>query len=110
MIYYSDTTPEDKARIDAREKERERLAKIYKELSLEMEQAIRKTEASGQPTDILTQQLDVLNATFKKLLMTADKQWNSQGHYSLALRAQNQFRKTYQMLEMLKDKGDKSKK
>lgn len=88
----------------------EKRRQVLSELREKMEIAlVSQTGNFILPAD-LEKQLDALNSVFMRLLANADTDQDMFEHYVLALKAQNQFRKTLQITETLKEsiiKNDK---
>lgn len=94
---------------DERQKLREQRRRMLADLRANMESALTSPSKGGDPAAELEKQMDVLNSIFMRLLADADDKWDMQSQYALALRAQNQFRKTFQVTESVKKQREASK-
>ena len=90
---------------------RKRRKALLNELSDSLDSALKQAHDPRKETkqEILEHQMDVLNTLFMRLLANADQQWDAQSQFGLALKAQNQYRKTLQTLEIDLKKMNKNK-
>jgi len=73
----------------------------------DIKQKLQDSLACGEESDsaeILNQQSEMLDYVFRRLLSDADKKYDALLQYGLALRAQNQYRKTRQAIDQISEK------